>query len=104
MRTIARLSLWLLLALSVPFAALMLWGGIVWGVWMHASLLNTFTWLVEVTSPIWIALTILGSRAYPQRSLLIAVMAWAAMVGLFSWNLLYGVLEDRRAEAVFQAE
>lgn len=98
----ARWSLWLLFALGFPLASLMLYGGLAWGVWMHAGLLNTVIWLVEVTIPLWVVLAIVGCRAYPNRSIMIAVSAWISVAALFSWNLLYGYLEDRRNEAVLE--
>ena len=97
---IGRWSLWLLLALAIPYAGLVFYSGLVWGVLVVGEPLNKLWWFVAVGLPIWVWLAMVGRRAYPRHSLLIALVPWLMLAGLVTWGLLYGVLMDREAEAV----
>ena len=73
---LARASLWLLLALSVPYALMMMATGIFFGLWNASDPILTIVWIFVVTSPIWLTLLLVYSRRNPGRSSVVAIAGW----------------------------
>lgn len=73
---IARTSIWILLALSVPYALMMIATGIFFALWNAANPLLTLVWVLIVTSPIWLTLMLVYSRRNPRRSNYVAIVSW----------------------------
>lgn len=72
----ARLSLWVLLALSVPYALLMTATGIFFGLWNAPDPLLTAVCILVVTAPIWLALMLFICRKSPGSSTYVATFSW----------------------------
>jgi high-affinity Fe2+/Pb2+ permease len=75
---IARASIWVLLALSVPYALMMVATGIFFGLWNAANPLLTAVWALVVTSPVWLAIMLAICRRNPRRSIYVAIFSWLA--------------------------
>ena len=75
---VARVSLWALLALSIPYALLMIATGIFFGLWNAPDPVLTIVWGFIVTSPIWLTLLIVLSRGSPRKSVAAAICSWLA--------------------------
>jgi hypothetical protein len=82
---LARASLWVLLALSIPYALMMTATGVFFGLWNAPDPLLRAVWMLIVTSPIWLALLMVISRANPRRSLAAAIFSWLAAALLLSY-------------------
>ena len=99
---IGRWSLWLLLALAIPYAGLIFYSGLIWGVLVVGEPIIKVLWFVAIGLPIWVCLAMIGCRTYPRQAALIAIVPWLILSGLIGWSLLYGVMLDRKAEAVLE--
>ena len=73
---IARASLWVLLALAVPYALMMGATGIFFGLWNAPDPRLTVVWILLVTSPLWVALMLVYVRRNPRTSNPVAIFSW----------------------------
>lgn len=73
---IARASIWVLLALSVPYALMMTATGIFFALWDAPDPRLTIVWVLVVTAPIWLTLMLVFCRRNPGRSIYAAIFSW----------------------------
>jgi heme A synthase len=73
---IARASLWVLLALAVPYALMMGATGVFFGLWNAPDPRLTVVWIFLVTSPLWLALMLVHARRNPRTSNPAAIFSW----------------------------
>src|SRR4051794_41548581 len=80
-----RASHWVLPALSVPYALMMVATGIFFGLWNAADPRLTAVWGLVVTSPIWLAIMLAICRRNPRKSIYVAIFSWLTAGVFFSF-------------------
>ena len=82
---IARLSLWALLALSIPYALMMTATGIFFGLWNAPDPVLTIVWILVVSAPIWLALMLVICRRHPGSANYVAIVSWLTAAALLTY-------------------